>query len=225
MLLVFYRVGNSLELDRHSFDFWQPESIWEKLQELPEDEIRVYNCSDNMSLLEFQEEYNDEILDGGWWSILLNVSLEEKKEDELDTTGLLSIMASLIREKGITSENLLDFIKEWKKEGFFEAFIPEFLRDMDSVHTKTNLAETIVKECMRSKEMRIDLQRNFGQFDGAQICQHCGRIMWKGYSWHGDTYCSEECVLDGEDIDKEEFDKCTEDADEVDGECYYTDWY
>jgi hypothetical protein len=49
--------------------------------------------------------------------------------------------------------------------------------------------------------------------------------MWKGYSWHGDTYCSEECVLDGEDIDKEEFDKCTEDADEVDGECYYTDWY
>ena len=134
-------------------------------------------------------------------------------------------MASLIRCEHITSEELLNFIKGWKEKGFFEPFVPEYIHELESVRTKVNLAETIIKECMRSKDIRIDLQKHFGQFDGAQICENCGRVMWTGYSWAGTTYCDDPCVLEGEGIDKETFDHCLEDAEDPDGCCYYTEWY
>lgn len=118
--------------------------------------------------------------------------------------------------------------------GHFKKVLYPYLRDIRWVkegkpyksleEIKVNLIETIIMECVESKEVRIGLQKSFGQFDGAQICENCGRIMYDGYSWSGATYCDEECVLAGENIDRECFNKCLENADDPDGCCYYTDW-
>ena len=231
MIIAFYKVGNSLDYERHSFDALcdEPEKVLEMLKKLPDEELKIYDANNygyahriQPNLADFEDDYNDEELDGGWWSVVLKLSFDT---DELDTAGLLSIMASLIRSEHITSEVLLNFIKGWKEKGLFDAFVPEHIHDIKSVRAKVNLAETIIKECMKSKELRINLQMNFGQFDGAQICENCGRVMWTGYSWAGITYCDDPCVLEGESIDKETFDHCLKDAEDPDGCCYYTEWY
>ena len=174
MTIAFYKVSNSLNFDRHEFDCLSdnPQKILELLHKLPEDEVRFYDADQynwqakSPTLADFEIDYNDEELDGDWWCIVLPISKEEK----LDTSGLLSIMASLIRSEYTTATQLFDFIKEWKQKGFFKSFFPEYIHDFESVCTKVNLAETIINECVRSKEMRIALQKEFGQFDGAQFC-------------------------------------------------------
>lgn len=79
MMLAFYRVDNSIGYDRQSFDliYDKPDEILEKLDMLNDDEWRLYDmsyCEDKgiYNALDFQENYNDEILDGGWWCIIIN---------------------------------------------------------------------------------------------------------------------------------------------------------
>ena len=79
MLLAFYKVNNALKYERHTFDYIydKPEEILEKLRKLPEEEYKIYDLSTtstsvmHYTLGDFVEDYNDEILDGGWWSIII----------------------------------------------------------------------------------------------------------------------------------------------------------
>ena len=78
MTIAFYKVSNSLNYDRHEFDnlYDQPELIKEMLERLPDEEVRMYVNEYSFqtrlpSLADFEQDYNDEILDGGWWCIVI----------------------------------------------------------------------------------------------------------------------------------------------------------
>ena len=86
MILAFYKVNNSLAYGRHEFDkfYDQPELIVEKLNKLPEDEVKFYDTDHfgygnvpSPNLADFVEDYNDEELDGGWWVIAINNSKKQ----------------------------------------------------------------------------------------------------------------------------------------------------
>jgi hypothetical protein len=79
MKIAFYKVNNSKDYERHTFDGIcnQPEKIEEMLNELPDDEVRIYDIKVGYdtrmpSLDDFVEDYNNEILDGGWWTVIIN---------------------------------------------------------------------------------------------------------------------------------------------------------
>lgn len=81
--LAFYKVDNSLGYERHTFDdiYDKPDKILERLVELPDDEFRIYDLNTNLNrtgkfldISDLVEDYNDEELDGGWWSVLLEYS-------------------------------------------------------------------------------------------------------------------------------------------------------
>lgn len=78
--LAFYKVDNSLGYERHTFDslYDEPSKIREMLDKLPDEECRIYDLNTNtfrsgmfLDLSDLIEDYNDEELDGGWWSVLL----------------------------------------------------------------------------------------------------------------------------------------------------------
>lgn len=156
-------------------------------------------------------------------------------EEKCPTDGYLSIYQSMMSDKYLHLTHLLKFIKKWKKQGYFDPFYYEsglknlrkILEDNDKdwyVRIKSYYIETILRQCIISKEIRIDLQRRFGQFDGVQICEHCGKLMWEGYSWDGTTYCDDACVMAGENIDRKQFNKDLENAEDPDWPCYWTQW-
>ena len=157
-------------------------------------------------------------------------------EEKCPTDGFLSIQSSLIQDKWLRTTQLLKFIKKWKQKGYFDPVCTDFyMRDIRQalekkdkerlLNIKICLIETILRQCIISEEMRIDLQHSFGQFDGAQICEYCGNIMWDGYSWNGTTYCDDSCVIEGECIDRKQFNKELEDAEDPDCPCYWTSWF
>lgn len=80
MLVVFYKVDNSKEYDRHTFDGWRKEETLKALYELPDDEVRSYDMEHytlsgkygmNPNAIDFEEDYNNEELDGGWWCVVI----------------------------------------------------------------------------------------------------------------------------------------------------------
>ena len=74
MILAFYKVDNSKKYERHTFDMWcdRPDVIKEMLSELKDEELRMYNMDNMYDVDFFQEDYNDEELDGGWWCVVIN---------------------------------------------------------------------------------------------------------------------------------------------------------
>lgn len=229
MIIAFYKVNNSLNYGRHEFDNIDdnPEKVLEMLNRLPEEEMRIYNAdkydlqSKAYNLADFEQDFNDEGLDNGWWSVVLQCSMGS---DEVSTEGMLSIFASIVRDEHIKSQWLLDFINKWKQKGSFPSFVEDRICDLESLRTKTNLAEIIIAECILHKDMRIDLQHQFGQFDGAQVCCCCGKVIWECYSWGGTTYCGDDlqCVLKGENISQEEAEQSLSDAEDPDCPYYWT---
>ena len=79
MKLAFYAVTNSMNYERDSFNLDTPDVILEKLSKLPENEVRIYDLScygydkkPAPNLADFEEDYNNEDFDGGWWTIVIN---------------------------------------------------------------------------------------------------------------------------------------------------------
>ena len=74
MTLAFYKVDNSKKYERHTFDMWcdRPQVIKEMLSELSDDELRIYDLDNKFDSDYLQDDYNDEILDGGWWCVVIN---------------------------------------------------------------------------------------------------------------------------------------------------------
>jgi hypothetical protein len=77
MYAVFFPVGNSQGYDRHYFDdFTDDKVIAEMLREV--EGVKAYNLestnrSKEVGLWDLQEDYNDELLDGRYWLIILNL--------------------------------------------------------------------------------------------------------------------------------------------------------
>ena len=73
MILAFYRVDNSKEYERHTFDYIadEPKKILEMLSKLDDEELRIYDMDDKYDVYDFEVDYNDEILDGGWWCVVI----------------------------------------------------------------------------------------------------------------------------------------------------------
>ena len=73
MILAFYRVDNSLKYERHTFDYIaeEPKKILEMLSKLDDEELRIYDMDDKYDVVDFEVDYNDEILDGGWWCVAI----------------------------------------------------------------------------------------------------------------------------------------------------------
>lgn len=229
MTIVFYKVKNSVGYGRHSFDDCESANeVREKLSKLPEDEVRFYDtehygygAEPAPNLADFEQDYNDEELDGGWWCVVLN----EKKEKELDVCGFLTIQASLVRSEFLQAEDFLYFIEKWKTKGMFKQVDTESYRSYtNNGHTRITLIERIMCESIKSKELRIDIQKEFGQLEEAQFCENCGKIMWSGYSWDGKTYCDLPCVINGEDIDETTANNYLKEAEATAGAYYYKEW-
>lgn len=237
MTIAFYKVNNVCEYSRSSFNGDTPDVIRKKLSELPEDQVRFYDLDHYgygsvpaPNLADFQEDYNDEELDGGWWCIVLG------NDKRTETEGLLSIQSSLITKTYLKIDTFIEFAKKWREAGHFEhtdieqyLSLKEKLEQRDEATQqiellRTKLIELIMRESIYSKELRIDLQREFGQFDSAQICEHCGKVIREGYSWDGKVYCDLSCVMNNENIDAETANEYLSDAEEPDSNYYYTEW-
>lgn len=81
MLLAFYSIDNSGDYTRDSFNDMTDDEIIKSLSELLDDEVKFYDMSHygygavpSPNMADFVEDYNDELLDGGWWCIALNSS-------------------------------------------------------------------------------------------------------------------------------------------------------
>lgn len=73
MTLAFYKVDNSQDYGRHTFDsiYDNPEKIKEMLSKLSDEELRMYDMDSKYDKEDFEDDYNDEVLDGGWWLWIL----------------------------------------------------------------------------------------------------------------------------------------------------------
>lgn len=60
--------------------------------------------------------------------------------------------------------------------------------------------------------------------ENVRRCDHCGKPMKEGYYLGGEFACSDECALALYHGDKAQMDEDLSHADEVDGECYWTEW-
>lgn len=235
MTIAFYKVGNSLNYDRHEFDALcdQPQEILDMLQKLPEDEVKFYNAdqyswqTQEPSLADFETDYNDEELDGGWWCIVLQ--MPDNKEEKLESM--------------ISTHAYDEIVSKIKKQVGEEAF--------------TYIFHAIRKALEEgSGKVREEIIRNWLDCDSMRVCSYCGKIMEEGWYLDCNGYaCSDECAAQSEGITMEEFEKwriykddivsyledegkdrhiedlskeeCDEIIDEVadDLDYYYTEWY
>lgn len=71
MELAFYKVNNSCGYERHTFDMWydRPQEIRDMLAKLGDEELKIYDMDYDIDF--FQDDYNDEKLDGGWWCVAI----------------------------------------------------------------------------------------------------------------------------------------------------------
>lgn len=125
--LVFYPVTNELGFERHTFDLMTDEEAWKELQKL--EGARVYDMTRSdrngqmLDLGDFVEDYNDEELDGGWWSIIL--TLPEEQDEERELIGYQIDFGEEFWPEGLfsfqvfrTKEAATEFLEEKKLDGF-----------------------------------------------------------------------------------------------------------
>lgn len=72
MTIAFYKVDNSKNYERHTFDMWvdRPQVINEMLSELNDGEFRCYDTDNKIDMSILVDDYNDEEFDGGWWCVI-----------------------------------------------------------------------------------------------------------------------------------------------------------
>lgn len=78
-LMMFYPVTG--DNDRYEYDM-DGREVLEKVKD--DDSVRIYDIDNNsrffMNMLDFEDNYNDELLDGGYWMTLITVSENDFKE-------------------------------------------------------------------------------------------------------------------------------------------------
>ena len=237
MTIAFYKVDNSLNYGRHEFDQFcdRPQEVLDMLQRLPEDEVRFYDAgkyswqSKEPTLADFENDYNDEELDGGWWCIIINDAKQKEKKQTLEE------MVSKHAYDEIVAK-----VKEQVGEESFGYIFPGIKKALEEGSGK-------VREKILISWLSVDSMR---------VCTQCGAIMQKGWYLDCAGYaCSDECAAKSEGITMEEFEKwriykddivsyledegkgrkiedlTKEECDEIieancqDRDYYYTEWY
>ena len=235
MTIAFYKVDNSLNYERHTFDTLRPETIIEKLQLLPDDEVKFYDSKEyswgtrTPSLADFEEDFNDEELDCGWWCIIINDKQTEEKKKTLESM----ISAHAYNE-------IVEKLKEQVGEDAFEYLFPAVKKAIEE----------------GSPDCREKILIDWLDCDSMRVCTQCGDIMEEGWYLNTNGYaCSDECAAKSEGITMEQFQKwriykddiitylkeegkgrkiedltkeeCDEIIDEYCNDCdyYYTEWY
>lgn len=235
MTIVFYKVDNSLNYDRNEFDQFSdnPKEVLEMLKQLPDEEVKFYDAnkyswqSKVPTLADFEQDYNDEELDGGLWCIILPIEIEEKQ----------------------TLESMIS------KHAYEE--IEKKVSDLFGEKTATFLFPAIKKALEEGdRDVRENILINWLDVDSMRVCTQCGAIMEEGWYLNNAGYaCSDECAAKSEGITMEQFAKwkiykddivshleeegkgrkiddltkeeCEEIINEIAGdlEYYYTEWY
>ena len=235
MTIAFYKVDNSLNYERHEFDQFcdQPQEVLDMLQRLPDEEVKFYNTdqyswqSKEPSLADFEEDYNDEELDGGWWCIVI----QEPKEQKETLESMISAHAY---------DEIVAKVKEQVGEESFDYIFPAVKKALEE----------------GSGKVREEILINWLNVDSMRVCTYCGKIMEEGWYLNCNGYaCSDECAAESEGITMEQFKKwriykddivsyledegegrkiedltkeeCDEIIDELsdDLDYYYTEWY
>ena len=187
MTIVFYKIDNSLNYDRHEFDALcdKPQEILDMLQQLPDEEVKFYDAdqyswqSKSPSLTDFEEDYNDEELDGGWWCIVLPIELEETETLE-----------SMISEHAY--DEIVAKVKEQVGEEAFKYVFPGIKKALEK----------------GSGKVREEILINWLNVDSMRVCTQCGAIMQEGWYLECNGYaCSDECAAKSEGLTMEEFKK------------------
>lgn len=187
MTIAFYKVNNSLNYERHEFDHFcdQPQEVLEMLQRLPEDEVKFYDAdkyswqSEAPSLADFENNYNDEELDGGWWCIVIQEPKEQKETLE-----------SMVSEHAY--EEIVSKVKEQVGEESFNYIFPAVKKALEE----------------GSGKVREKILIHWLDCDSVRVCTYCGKIMQKGWYLECNGYaCSDECAAESEGITMEEFKK------------------
>lgn len=187
MTIAFYKVDNSLNYGRHEFDANRLETIIEKLQQLPDDEVKLYDAdkyswqSETPSLADFETDYNDEQLDGGWWCIIINDAKQKEKKKTLEE------MVSKHAYDEIVSK-----VKEQVGEESFDYIFPGIKKALEE----------------GSGAVHEEILINRLNCDSMRVCTYCGKIMEEGWYLNSHGYaCSDECAAESEGITMEEFKK------------------
>lgn len=189
MTIAFYKVDNSLNYGRHEFDQFcdRPQEVLDMLQRLPEDEVKFYDAdkyswqSETPSLADFENDYNDEELDGGWWCIIINDQPKEEKKQTLEK------MVSKHAYDEIVSK-----VKVQVGEESFDYIFPAIKKALEE----------------GDGAVRGEILENWLNCDSMRVCNYCGKIMEEG--WYLDSHgyaCSDECAAESEGITMEEFKK------------------
>ena len=188
MTIAFYKVDNSLNYGRHEFDKDTPEAIMEKLNKLPDDEVKVYNAdqynwqSKEPTLADFEQGYNDEDLDGGWWCVV--VSLYEHSIQGKET------LESMVSKQAY--DEIVSKVKEYVGEESFDYIFPAIKKALEE----------------GSGRVREEILISWLNCDSMRVCTYCGEIMQEGWYLECNGYaCSDECAAESEGITMEEFKK------------------
>lgn len=187
MTIAFYKVDNSLNYGRHEFDANRPETIIEKLQQLPDDEVKLYDAdkyswqSETPSLADFETDYNDEQLDGGWWCIIINDAKQKEKKKTLEEmVSKHAYNEIVLKVKVQVGEESFDYIFPCIKKALEEG----------------------------SGKVRDEILSSWLNCDSMRVCSYCGKIMEEGWYLNSHGYaCSDECAAESEGITMEEFKK------------------
>ena len=158
MKLAFYKVGNSLGFDRHSFDDMSAEQIERHLQPLLNDnnEAAIVNLDDEESVEFFTEEYNDEIYDLGWWCVLIKTDDKPKmwcvtyvglSDSEYKANGYSEV--ALYADKNAAKAKL----KAWRDNEI--ADLKEQERDYEILEDEDD--ECRISWCGHTEQIRIEV--------------------------------------------------------------------
>lgn len=187
MTIAFYKVNNSLNYERHEFDQFcdQSQEVLDMLQRLPEDEVKFYDAdkyswqSKTPSLADFENDYNDEELDGGWWCIVI----QEPKEQKETLESMVSKHAY---------DEIVSKVKEQVGEECFDYIFPGIKKALEE----------------GSGNVREEILINWLDCDSMRVCTYCGKIMEEGWYLNCNGYaCSDECAAESEGITMEQFKK------------------
>lgn len=189
MTIAFYKVDNSLNYERHEFDQFcdRPQEVLDMLQRLPEDEVRFYDAgkyswqSKEPTLADFENDYNDEELDGGWWCIIINDAKQKEKKQTLEE------MVSKHAYDEIVAK-----VKEQVGEESFGYIFPGIKKALEE----------------GSGAVRNEILSSWLNCDSMRVCTYCGKIMEEGWYLDSNGYaCSDECAAESEGVTMEQFEK------------------
>lgn len=124
------------------------------------------------------------------------------------------------------------FYQQYHQDGLS---IPEAyekaLRDMTHIKSirHTSVDKAVLDEWMNarlywSEVMKVYEKEGMFGTENFRLCEHCGYPMKEGYYLGGEYACCEQCALALYDGDKDAMDADLSHADEIDGECYWTEW-